>query len=186
MSAVFCGKKKAPLSRALLMGAAALLFVFCFCLQTAFAGAKKSEKAKKEGPVVIRAVHGDFDAVWDALNMALTNRGYVVSGVSHVQKMLDRTGHALGRTKKIFARAKVLEFCSAVVSRDMMEQNPHFIAFCPYRIVVYTLPGGGEKNKKTVYISYTRPVWNDNSGQKALEEVDKMLEGIVNDVAGQE
>ncbi len=150
----------------------ALCLMYCFGSQAALAG------TLRDGPVVIRSVQGDFNTVWDDLNMAITNRGLVVSGVSHVQKMLDRTGKALGRTKRIFARAKVLEFCSAVVSRDMMEKNPHFIAFCPYRIAVYTLPG----DEKTVYLSYERPVWKNNSGKAELEEVDKLLGGIVNDV----
>ena len=130
--------------------------------------------------MVIRSVQGDFDSVWEDLNIALTNRGLVVSGVSHVGQMLDRTGQALGRTKKIFGRAKVLEFCSAVISRDMMEQNPHFIAFCPYAIAVYTLPGDEHK----VYLSYRRPIWNDKSGKAALEGVEKLLDGIVSDVVG--
>ena len=157
---------------ALLAGVLALCLVSCLSLRAAFA------VAPDDGPVVIRSVHGDFDTVWNDLNMALTNRGLVVSGVSHVQKMLDRTGMALGRTKKIFARAKVLEFCSAVVSRDMMERNPHFIAFCPYRIAVYTLPG----DEKKVYLSYERPVWKSNAGKAALKEVEKLLGGIVDDV----
>jgi len=171
MSPVF---RKKGLLRALLLSAMALLLLSSF-LHTVLAAEAGNDA------VVIRSVQGDFDSVWEDLNTALTNRGLVVSDVSHVGQMLDRTGKALGRTKKIFARAKVLEFCSAVVSRDMMEQNPHFIAFCPYNIAVYTLPN--EKNK--VYLSYRRPIWNDKSGKAALEEVEKLLDGIVRDVVGQ-
>lgn len=168
-------KSKPPLSRAPLALAAALCLISLFPPYAAFAG------AAEDGPVVIRSTHGDFDNVWQSLIMALTDRGLVVSGVSHVGRMLERTGKALGRTKKIFARAKVLEFCSAVVSRDMMEQNPHFIAFCPYQIAVYTLPG----DEKTVYLSYRRLIWKDKSGKAALQEVEKLLDGIVNDAIRQ-
>ncbi len=132
-------------------------------------------------PVVIRSVRGDFDSVWEELNLALTSRGLVVSDVSHVGEMLARTGKALGRTKQIFGRAKVLEFCSAVVSRDMMEKNPNFIAFCPYNIAVYTLP----QDSHTVYLSYRRPLWNDRSGKAVLQEVENLLDGIVSDVIEQ-
>lgn len=142
-----------------------------YCVQSVFAG-------EEQAPVIVRSVNGDFDTVWENLKIALGNRGLVVSGVSHVQKMLDRTGKALGRTKKIFDRAKVLEFCSAVVSRDMMEKNPHFIAFCPYQIAVYTIPGRAGK----VYISYRRLIWNDGSGKAARREVENLLGGIVRDV----
>jgi uncharacterized protein (DUF302 family) len=143
---------------------------------------ERDETGHYASPVVIRSVNGDFDRVWDDLNTALSDRGLVVSGVSHVQKMLDRTGAALGRTKKIFDRAKVLEFCSAVVSRDMMEKDPHFIAFCPYQIAVYTIPG--EKGKG--YLSYRRLIWNSESGKAVRKEVEKLLDGIVGDVVEME
>jgi uncharacterized protein (DUF302 family) len=161
--------RKALLAMCLLVGMGA--FTAVHGVQPAIAG--------QEGtPVIIRSVNADFDSVWEDLNIALGNRGLVVSGVSHVQKMLDRTGKALGRTKKIFARAKVLEFCSAVVSRDMMEKDPHFIAFCPYQIAVYTIAGQEGK----VYLSYRSLIWNDESGKAAREEVEKLLGGIVGDV----
>ena len=58
--------------------------------------------------------------------MALDGRGLVVSSISYVGEMLERTGKDLGRTKKIYGKANVMEFCSAVISRDMMEKNPIF------------------------------------------------------------
>ncbi|MDA8168904.1 MAG: DUF302 domain-containing protein [Nitrospiraceae bacterium] len=141
------------------------------CLSPAFGAGQKE-------PVIIRSVHGDFDSVWEDLNTALGDRGLVVSSVSHVGEMLERTGKALGRTRKIFGKAKVVEFCSAVVSRDMMETDPHFIAFCPYQIAVYTIQG----EEKKVYLSYRRLIWNDKSGQAARKEVEDLLDGIVTDV----
>ncbi|MEJ2696635.1 MAG: DUF302 domain-containing protein [Candidatus Sulfobium sp.] len=158
------------------------LFALCLLLAVAaFSAALQAQTSsgdERQDPVVIRSVKGNFDTVWEDLKIVLAGRGLVVSGVSHVQKMLDRTGKALGRTKKIFARAKVLEFCSAVVSRDMMEENPHFIAFCPYQIAVYAIAGHEGK----VYLSYRRLVWNDGSGKAARDEVEKLLDGIVGDV----
>ena len=176
-----CTGRNTELVRMLLIALAmclALAIMYWVGTRAALAAPLDGGLATNGNPVVIHSVHGKFDSVWEDLNLALTDRGLVVSGVSHVQKMLDRTGKALGRTKKIFARAKVLEFCSAVVSRDMMERDPRFIAFCPYRIAVYTLPG--EKNK--VYLSYERPVWGNGMGKAELDEVDRLLEGIVNDV----
>lgn len=156
----------------------AMLLLVGMGVVTAFHGVEPVTAGQVQPPVIIRSVNGDFDSVWEDLNIALSNRGLVVSGVSHVQKMLDRTGKALGRTKKIFARAKVLEFCSAVVSRDMMEKDPHFIAFCPYQIAVYTVAGQEGK----VYLSYRSLIWNDASGKAAREEVEKLLGGIVGSV----
>ncbi len=74
------------------------------------------QEAAARPPVVIKSVLADYDQVWDDLTAALNNRGLVISSVSHVGEMLTRTGKALGQTKAIFARARVMEFCSAVTS----------------------------------------------------------------------
>ncbi len=128
--------------------------------------------------VVIKSVRGNFDDVWDSLKFALNQRGMVISSVSHIQEMLDRTGKALGRTKKIYLKAKVMEFCSAVISRNMLERNPHFISFCPYQIMVYTLPD----NEERVYLSYRHLIWNDNSNRDVLQPVENLLHDLVQDV----
>ncbi|GBE31212.1 hypothetical protein BMS3Bbin05_00111 [bacterium BMS3Bbin05] len=129
-------------------------------------------------PVVIYTVKGNYDEVWNDLKTALNDRGLVISSISHVGEMLERTGEVLGRTKKIYGKANIMEFCSAIISRDMLERNPHFLAFCPYQIMVYTLPG----HPKKIYLSYRRLIWNDNSGREVLIPVEKLLEGLINDV----
>lgn len=137
-----------------------------------------AEDNRSREPVVIYSVYADYDEAWKGLEIALNDRGLTVSSISHVGDMLERTGKELGRTKKIFGRANVMEFCSAVVSRDMMERNPHFLAFCPYQIMVYTLPD----DEKKVYLSYRRLIWKDDSGKDVLEPVEKLTKDIINDV----
>ncbi len=139
---------------------------------------KQSIKSACDEPVVIKSVRGNFDDVWESLKFALNERGLVISSVSHIREMLERTGKALGRTKKIYGRAKVMEFCSAVISRDMLERNPHFISFCPYQIMVYTLPDNDER----VYLSYRRLIWKDNKDADVLKTVEELLEGLIQDV----
>ena len=129
-------------------------------------------------PVVRRSVRADFDQVWDDLTAALNDRGLVISSISHVGEMLARTGKALGAKKKIFARAKVMEFCSAVISRRMMEANPHYIAFCPYQIMVYSLPD----EPGLVYLAYRRLLWGKGADPKALNPVEALLDGLVREV----
>jgi uncharacterized protein (DUF302 family) len=140
--------------------------------QQAFAG-----KGGKE-PVVIYSVHADYDDVWEGLKMALDGRGLAISSISYVGDMLERTGKDLGRTKKIYGKARVMEFCSAVISRDMMEKNPHFLPFCPYQIMVYNLP----QDEKKVYLSYRRLIWKDDSGKDVLDPVEKLLEELIKEV----
>lgn len=141
-------------------------------------GVKKGEQARWREPVVIYSVMGEYDEVWEDLEMTLNERGLVISSVSHVGEMIDRTGKALGRTRKVFAKANVMEFCSAIVSRNMLEQNPHLIAFCPYQIMVYTLPG----DEKKVYLSYRRPLWPEEADRRVLDAVEDLLTGIIEDL----
>jgi uncharacterized protein (DUF302 family) len=95
--------------------------------------------------------------------------------------MLARTGKDLGETNQIFGDAEVLEFCSALVSRRMVEADPQLLAFCPYGIAVYTLPGKAQ----TTYVAYRRLVTNlATPAQKAvLERVEALLEAIVEEAS---
>ncbi len=108
--------------------------------------------------------------------MALENRGLVINYTAKVGDMLERTGRDLGRERKIYNNAEVLEFCSAALSRDTMEADTRNIVFCPYSIAVYTLP----QTPGTVYLSYRVPV-AQGSGQsiRALRAVEKLLVEVV-------
>lgn len=89
----------------------------------------------------------------DAIVMAIENRGLVINYTSHIADMLQRTGADIGASKQIFQQAEIVEFCSAKLSRQMMEADPHNIVLCPFAISIYTLPG--EKN--TTWVAYRQP-----------------------------
>ena len=156
------------------------LIIFAILLMTLSGCTQPQSAALQAGeePVVIRSVIADYDQVWDDLTMALTSRGLVISSVSHVGEMLERTGKALNQNTKIFARANVMEFCSAVISRKMMEANPHYIAFCPYQIMVYSLPEEPEK----IYLGYRRLIWAGVHDRKVLQAVETLLSGLIDEV----
>jgi uncharacterized protein (DUF302 family) len=128
--------------------------------------------------VQLRSTKGEFTDVRDRVVMALENRGLVISYTAKVGDMLERTGRDLGRDRKIYSQAEVLEFCSAALSRDTMEADPRNIVFCPYAIAVYTLP----QTPGTVYLSYRIPV-AQGSGQsiRALRAVEKLLTDVANE-----
>jgi len=159
-------------------------FLGLFVFQLLFwSGPLRAEKQQipapaKENPVVVHSVVADYDQVWDDLTAALNNRGLVISSVSHVGQMLARTGKALKQEKKLFARAKVMEFCSAVISRKMMSANPHYIAFCPYQIMVYSLPD----NPGKVYLAYRHLLWGRGADSQALQPVEELLDGLISEV----
>ncbi len=125
------------------------------------------------------SIEGNYADTREDLEMAITDRGMIINNVSHIGKMLARTRKDVGAGKQIFVEAESLEFCSSVVSRHMMEADPHNIVFCPYIISIYTLPG--EKNR--VYLAYRRPLpVGSPASKKALQAVEKLLQGIVDDV----
>jgi uncharacterized protein (DUF302 family) len=120
--------------------------------------------------------HGNFDSVKEDVEIAITNRGLVVDHISHISDMLERTGKDLGMAKTVYVKAESMQFCSAVVSRQTMEADPSNIVFCPYIIVIYSLP----QDPKTVYVGYRRPLPVGSQASKAsLKAVEELLDGIV-------
>ena len=143
------------------------LLLFCACVHAAQADMSGAQ---------VRSVRGGFDDIKERLVMALENRGLVINYTARVGAMLERTGQDLGRTRPIYGKAEVLEFCSARLSRDTMEADPHNIVFCPYAIAVYTLP----QEPGTVYLSYRPPrQQGTDRSVKALQAVEKLLADIV-------
>lgn len=124
----------------------------------------------------IYTAKGKFEEVKENIVFAINGKGLVINNVSHIGEMLDRTGKDLGLGKQVYLKAEALEFCSATVSRKMMEADPHNIVFCPYIIAVYVLPSKPD----TVYISYRRPTpVGTPASRAALKEVENLLDDII-------
>jgi uncharacterized protein (DUF302 family) len=136
-----------------------------------------SSQAAEPG-VVVRSVKGDFADVKELVLFALQNRGLVLNYTAHIGTMLARTGKDIGRPRHLYRDAQMLEFCSATVSRDTMEADPHNIVYCPYSIAIYTLP----KEPGKVYVAYRKPpaIGSDQS-VKALHAVGKLLDDIADE-----
>lgn len=126
--------------------------------------------ANAAGDPVVTVVKGRFDEVRESLVAAIEGKGLVISYTAHVGTMLDRTGKDIGASKKIYDQAESLEFCSASVSRQMMEASAANIVFCPFTIAIYTVPG----KPGVVHLAYRRP-------PSALKAVEELLKGIVAD-----
>ena len=86
--------------------------------------------------VVLYTYDGDFEDATFAVEGAIVGKGLVIDYVSHVGEMLARTGADVGSETEIFKAADIFLFCSAVVSRKVMEADPMNIAYCPYSIFV--------------------------------------------------
>ncbi len=120
------------------------------------------------------AYDGAFeDAVFD-LRSAIIDRGLVIDYVSHVGAMLNRTKEDVGGDQALFANADIFLFCSAVLSRKVMEADPDNIAHCPYAVFV-TEAGDGSG---TVRIGYRE------LPDGPMQEVEALLDGIAREAAG--
>ena len=116
------------------------------------------------------AVTYDFDGSYEdatfALENAIIGQGLVVDHVSDVGEMLARTREDVGSDVVLYDGAVVMQFCSASLSRKMMEADPLNIAHCPYGIFVIDREGA-------VQIGYrTFP-------EGEMQEVQAFLETIV-------
>lgn len=92
------------------------------------------------GGVISYTVDQPIEDVLFSLENEIIDRGLVIDNVSHVGAMLDRTAADVGAKEKVFFRAEVYSFCSATLSRKVMEINPMNLAYCPYTIFAFTTP----------------------------------------------
>ncbi len=90
---------------------------------------------------VTYTVDQEFDDVTFGLESAITDRGLVIDAVSYVGDMLERTRADVGSDVTLFEQARVYSFCSASLSRKVMEADPMNLQFCPYDIFVMQKPG---------------------------------------------
>lgn len=84
---------------------------------------------------------GSFDDAVFSLESAIIGRGLVIDYVSHVGAMLERTREDVGGSETLYANANVFLFCSAILSRKVMEADPLNIAHCPYGVFITEAAG---------------------------------------------
>lgn len=82
-----------------------------------------------------------FDDATFAVESTIVGRGLVIDYTSHVGEMLERTRADMGSDTVLFTNANIYLFCSAAVSRQVMEADWRNIANCPYGIQVIERPG---------------------------------------------
>ena len=124
-----------------------------------------------QSPAITYAFDGSFEGATFSVESAILDAGLVIDYVSHTGEMLERTGQDLGSEVRIFDAADIFLFCSAVVSRRVMEANPMNVAHCPYSIFVADREG-------EVMIGYRR--YPDG----IMQEVQALLDSLVQDALG--
>lgn len=130
-----------------------------------------------EGYTVLFKTQGTFQDVRDSVAMSIEGKGLLITHSNHIADMLERTGKDLGTTRQVYEYGEQMEFCSATVSRKMMEVDPHAMVLCPYSVSVYKIP-----NDPTIYVAYRKmPSTKNPALKKALADVEKLLAEIIKD-----
>ena len=127
-------------------------------------------------------IEAEFDGVRQDLGDAVINRGYNIDYNAFVGDMLARTSQDVGGKKQIYKRAELIQFCSAVLSRNAMEADPANIAFCPYVLFVYER--ADESGKVRVGFRRLDETGSPDS-KSALAAINKVLDEIVQEAADQ-
>lgn len=115
-----------------------------------------------------------FDDVVFALESAVIDRGLVIDSVSHTGDMLERTKGDVGSDVTIFTKADIFSFCSAALSRKVMEADFMNVSFCPYDVFVFTRP---DTPDQTV-VGYR------GFPEGPMKEVEALLDSIAKEAAG--
>lgn len=115
-----------------------------------------------------------FGDVTFGLENAILDAGLVIDHVSHTGDMLERTRADLGSDVVLFQEADIYSFCSAQISREVMEADPMNVVFCPYDIFVIVRP---ETPDVTTIGFRTYP-------EGAMKKVEAMLDGIARSAIG--
>jgi uncharacterized protein (DUF302 family) len=120
-----------------------------------------------------------FTDVLQGLKLAIEERGMYINNVMHMSEMLERTGKDLGMDETIYGRAESVEFCSAVLSREMTSEEPARIVNCPFIIAVYTLPG----EESTTYVVHREIPEDQVSGSAVMAKIAGMLKDVASAAA---
>jgi hypothetical protein len=121
---------------------------------------------------------GGYEDVKFELNDAIIRRGLAIDYTGHINTMLERTGADVGSTRRVYQNAEFFMFCSAKLSRAMIEADPANVGYCPYVVFLYE---AADKPGEIV-VGYRRPLPSGNTdSQKALAAIDTLLDGIAKD-----
>lgn len=132
-----------------------------------------AQTAAAEGMISYTTDQG-FDDVTFGLESAIIDAGLVVDHVSHTGDMLERTRGDVGSDVVIFDQADVYSFCSARLSREVMEADWRNVVFCPYTIFVATRP---EAPDETVIGFRAYP-------EGEMQKIQTLLDGIARAAIG--
>jgi hypothetical protein len=123
-----------------------------------------------------RSKAGSFDDVKFDLTNAIIDHGLVVDHTGNIAGKLERTGADVGSTKQLYRHAEYFVFCSAKLSRAMMEADPANVGICPFVVFAYER---ADKPGEIVVGFRNPPARGGDASQKSLQAVAALLKDIV-------
>lgn len=126
--------------------------------------------------VITYGTDQSFDDVIFGLENAILDEGLVVDHISHTGEMLERTRADLGSDVVLFDQADIYSFCSAQLSREVMEADPMNIVYCPYHIFVMVRPESPD----------TTTVGFRSFPEGEMKKIEALLDGIARSAVGLE
>lgn len=125
-----------------------------------------------------RTKAGVYEDVKFDLTNAIIERGLVVDHTGNVAGMLERTGADVGSTKKLYRNAEYFLFCSAKLSREMMEADPANMGLCPFVVFIYER----EDKPGEIVVGFHDPVSRGSPASTgAIKAVQTLLSDIVSE-----
>ncbi len=128
----------------------ALFFAFSLALLSALPFQSVAQDA------VVRRIEfpgASFGGVKEALVESIEGSGLVVTATIPFNRMLERTAGDLGRRESPFSDALVVQFCSARLAWQLVEEDAAQVALCPMSMVVYQRTAA----PATVVLAYRTP-----------------------------
>lgn len=114
-----------------------------------------------------------YEDVRADLEAAIVKEGLKIDFIGNIGAMLQRTGPDVGSNQPIYKQAEFFIFCSATLSRAMMQADPTNMAQCPYAMFIYQRAA----TINEVVVGYRKmPV--AGRGAKTLQEINKLLDRI--------
>ena len=87
------------------------------------------------------ALNADFQTAREAVREAIEGAGLVVTAVMPLNQMLKRTAGSLGKGASPFAEAETIQFCSARLAWELVEEDATQLSFCPLSLSIYSQHG---------------------------------------------
>lgn len=112
----------------------------------------------------------DFVLARESVVEAIEGAGLVVTATIPFNRMLARTAADLGKPGSRYANAEIIQFCSARLAWQLVEEDAGQLALCPLSIAVYSLTG----------VSGARLSWRSpGRTTPAREQADDLLRDLV-------